>query len=166
MPRPQIRDDARVAAFVLGASRTRYLVMRQEDVWFITFNGEEFGPYRSEREAMLFATDAAHKLGELGEDTQVFRVDENGAAEPVWTYGRDYGSTVTGGFVYRGSRYAGELAGAYLGADFGSGRVFVGGAGGLDTVGHLDAITSFGEDDGHELWAVTYDGGLYELSAS
>jgi hypothetical protein len=89
MPRPQIRDDARVAAFVLGASRTRYLVMRQEDVWFITFNGEEFGPYRSEREAMLFATDAAHKLGELGEDTQVFRVDENGAAEPVWTYGLD-----------------------------------------------------------------------------
>ena len=63
MPRAQIHDTARVAAFVLGASRTRYLVMRQEDVWFITFNGEEFGPYRSEREAMLFATDAAHKLG-------------------------------------------------------------------------------------------------------
>jgi hypothetical protein len=89
MPRPQIHDTARVAAFVLGASRTRYLVMRQEDVWFITFNGEEFGPYRSEREAMLFATDAAHKLGELGEETQVFRVDENGAAAPVWTYGLD-----------------------------------------------------------------------------
>ena len=82
-------DTPRVAAFVLGASRTRYLVMRQEDVWFITFNGEEFGPYRSEREAMLFATDAAHKLGELGEETQVFRVDENGAAAPVWTYGLD-----------------------------------------------------------------------------
>jgi len=89
MARPQIHDDARVAAFVLGASRTRYLVMRQEDVWFITFNGEEFGPYQSERQAMLFATDAAQKLGELGEDTQVFRVDENGAAEPVWTYGLD-----------------------------------------------------------------------------
>ena len=56
---------------------------------FITFNSEEFGPYRSEREAMLFATDAAHKLGELGEETQVFRVDENGAAAPVWTYGID-----------------------------------------------------------------------------
>ena len=69
MPRTQIRDEARVAAFVLGASRTRYLVMRQEDVWFITFKGEEFGPYRSEREAVLFATDAAHKLGELGKDT-------------------------------------------------------------------------------------------------
>src|SRR5258705_13562537 len=89
MPRPQIHDNARVAAFVLGASRTRYLLMRQEDVWFITFNGEEFGPYRSEREAMLFATDAAHKLGELGEETQIFRVDENGEAAPVWTYGLD-----------------------------------------------------------------------------
>jgi hypothetical protein len=69
--------------------RARYLVMRQQDVWFITFNGEEFGPYRSQREAMLFATDAAQRLGELGEDTQVFRVDENGDAAPVWTYGLD-----------------------------------------------------------------------------
>ena len=89
--------------------------------------------------------------------------------EPVWTYDRDYGTTVTGGFVYRGSRYAGVLAGTYLGADFGSGRVFVGDAaavGGLETVGDLEGITSFGEDDGHELWAVTLDGGLYELSAS
>ena len=72
MARPQIHDDARVAAFVLGASRTRYLVMRQEDVWFITFNGEEFGPYQSERQAMLFATDAAKKLGELGASKQAY----------------------------------------------------------------------------------------------
>jgi len=86
--------------------------------------------------------------------------------EPEWTYGRDYGTTVTGGFVYRGSRYAGVLAGTFLGADFGSGRVFVGGAAGLETVGSLEGITSFGEDDGHELWAVTLAGGLYELSAS
>ena len=50
MPRPQIRDDARVAAFCAGCMRTRYLVMRQEIYRYI-FNGEEFGPYRSEREA-------------------------------------------------------------------------------------------------------------------
>jgi hypothetical protein len=89
MPRPQIQDDARVAAVVLGASRTRYLVMRQEDFWFITFKGEEFGPYRSEREAMLFAIDAAHKLGENGTETQVLRVGEDGEASSVWTYGLD-----------------------------------------------------------------------------
>ena len=89
MARPHIHDNARVAALVVGASRTRYLVMRQEDVWFITFNGEEFGPYQSEREAMLFAIDAAQKLGENGEETQVLRVDENSDASPAWTYGLD-----------------------------------------------------------------------------
>jgi hypothetical protein len=89
MPRPHIRDDARVAAFVLGASRTRYLVMRQHDGWFITFGGEEFGPYASEREALLFAIDAARHLGEQGEGTQVFRVDETDEASPIWTYGLD-----------------------------------------------------------------------------
>ncbi len=89
MPRPQIHDDASIAALVLGASRTRYLVMRQEDVWFITFNGEEFGPYLSEREAMLFAIDAAYKLGENGTETQVLRVDENDEPSPAWTYGLD-----------------------------------------------------------------------------
>ena len=89
MPRLHLHDDARIAAFVLGAARTRYLVMRQDDAWFITFNGQEFGPYQSDREAMLFAIDAAHKLGETGEETQVFRVHENGEASPVWRYGRD-----------------------------------------------------------------------------
>ena len=89
MPRTHISDDAQVAALVFGVSRTRYLVMRQGGVWFITFNGEEFGPYRSEREALLFAVDAAQRLGENGEETQVFRVDESGEPSPVWTYGLD-----------------------------------------------------------------------------
>jgi hypothetical protein len=88
MARPQIRDDARVAAFVLGASRTRYLVMRQEDVWFITFNGEDFGPYKTEREAKLFAIDAAFKLGEKGEESEVLVADETGTIAPVWVYGQ------------------------------------------------------------------------------
>ena len=55
-------------------------MVRQEDVWFIKFDGEEYGPYQSEREAMLFAVDAAHKLGEQGEETQVLQMDENGVA--------------------------------------------------------------------------------------
>ena len=38
---------------------------------------------------MLFAIDAAQKLGENGEETQVLRVDENGDASPAWTYGLD-----------------------------------------------------------------------------
>ncbi|MFL6796877.1 MAG: DUF2188 domain-containing protein [Xanthobacteraceae bacterium] len=60
---------------------------RREDVWFIVFAGEEFGPYNTEREALLFAIDAAYKLGEQGQETQVLVADEIGEARPVWTFG-------------------------------------------------------------------------------
>jgi hypothetical protein len=63
--------------------------VRQEDVWFIKFDGEEYGPYKSEREALLFAVDAAHKLGEQGEGTQVLLLDESGQPQPAWMYGHD-----------------------------------------------------------------------------
>lgn len=86
--------------------------------------------------------------------------------EPEWSYGRDFGSTVIGGFVYRGARYADLIGGQYVFGDFGSGAVFVAGSVGIVRSGQLDGVTSFGEDDDRELWAVTYDGGLYELSAS
>ena len=42
MPRPLVRDQAPVTALAPGVARTRYLVVRQEDVWFIKFDGEEF----------------------------------------------------------------------------------------------------------------------------
>jgi len=89
MPRPLIGDDVPVSTVVSGVTRTRYLVVRQEDVWFIKFDGEEFGPYQSEREAMLFAVDAAQKLGEQGDETQVLRLEEDGEVRPAWTYGLD-----------------------------------------------------------------------------
>jgi hypothetical protein len=38
---------------------------------------------------MLFAVDAAQKLGANGEDTEVCRVDEHGEAQPAWSYGLD-----------------------------------------------------------------------------
>jgi hypothetical protein len=57
-------------------------------MWLIKFEGEEFGPYKSEREAMLFATDAAQKLGEQDEPTEVLLLDESGEAKPVWVYGQ------------------------------------------------------------------------------
>jgi glucose/arabinose dehydrogenase len=86
--------------------------------------------------------------------------------EPEWSYGHDYGEAVTGGFVYRGARFANRLGGTYLGGDFISGRVFTGTMTGITTVGRLDGVTSFGEDADLELWAVTIGGGLYQLSAA
>jgi hypothetical protein len=89
MPRPPHHHDTLAPAFVSGRPCTRYLVVRQEDVWFIKFDGEEYGPYNSEREAMLFAVDAAHKLGEQGEATEVSLMDETGVAQLAWIHGRD-----------------------------------------------------------------------------
>ena len=88
MPRPQIGDHAPAPPFVPNRPRTRYLVVRQQDVWFIMFGGEEYGPYRSEREAKLFAIDAAHKLGEQGRETEVLVADEAGDTVPAWIHGQ------------------------------------------------------------------------------
>ena len=73
--------------------------MQQEDVWFIKFDGEEYGPYKTEREAMLFAIDAAHKLGEQGEETQVLQMDENRGAAGVDLWARPVSAQATGNKV-------------------------------------------------------------------
>jgi hypothetical protein len=88
MPGTDIQNHGRAPAFVEPRARTRYLVMCREDVWFIVFGGEEFGPYKSEREAKLFAIEAAHKLGEKGEESEVSVLDDAGAISPVWIYGQ------------------------------------------------------------------------------
>jgi hypothetical protein len=89
MPGTLIRDREQAPAFLQVPPRKRYLVARREDAWFIIFNGEEFGPYRSEREARLFAVDAAHELGEQGEATEVMLADAAGEIVPVWIHGQD-----------------------------------------------------------------------------
>jgi hypothetical protein len=88
MPRPQLHHDTLAPGVFPGHPHTRYLVVRQDDLWFIKFDGEEYGPYENEREAMLFAIDAAQKLGEQGEETQVLLTDKNSNALMVWTYGQ------------------------------------------------------------------------------
>jgi hypothetical protein len=87
--RPHAQEAASTSAYVPVAPRVRYLVVRDQDVWFIKFDGEEYGPYNTEREALLFAIDAAEKLGAQGEETQVLLMDTSGIAVPRWTYGVD-----------------------------------------------------------------------------
>jgi glucose/arabinose dehydrogenase len=97
---------------------------------------------------------------------------ENGApiVDPVAEYGRDLGTTVTGGYVYRGAAVPG-LRGRYVFGDFGSGRIWTRepGAPGLQMEELLDtdlSISSFAEDLAGELYAVDYGGGLYRLDAA
>lgn len=87
--------------------------------------------------------------------------------DPVAVYGRGYGISITGGFAYRGSRYASLLSGRYVAGDFGSGRVFyLEGSTRRTMSQRLPGVTSFGEDGGRELWAVTFSGALLQMRAS
>jgi hypothetical protein len=69
-------------------SQARYFVVQHDDTWLIKFDDEEYGPYSTQAEAMLFAIDAAQKLGEHGEAAQVCLMGENGHFRPEWTYGQ------------------------------------------------------------------------------
>ena len=87
---------------------------------------------------------------------------------PLATYGHDLGCSVTGGVVYRGSELP-WLTGAYLFADFCTGRVWAlqRGESGWEIVQleQLDAqIASFGVDHDGEVYLLTFDGPILRLS--
>src|SRR3954470_5062639 len=66
-------------------SPTRYFLVQHDDDWMIKFADEDFGPYKSKSEAMLFAVDAARKLGERGNATEVCLMGENGFFHAEWS---------------------------------------------------------------------------------
>jgi glucose/arabinose dehydrogenase len=89
---------------------------------------------------------------------------------PVFEYGRDRGSTVVGGFVYRGKARPAER-GRYVVGDFYSGivwsfRIAGGRAAGLrvEPFRIYEGLSSFGEDAAGELYATSYEGILFRLS--
>ena len=68
--------------------QARYFIVQDDDEWLIKFENEEFGPYLTKAEAMLFAVEAAQKLGEHGETSEVCLMGENGHFRPEWVYGQ------------------------------------------------------------------------------
>lgn len=89
---------------------------------------------------------------------------------PVAQYAHTGGNcSITGGYVYRG-RTQTALVGQYVFADFCSGRIWTmpGDGGTADVVQRADTpynITSFGENESGELFAVTLAGKLYRVLA-
>lgn len=82
-------------------------------------------------------------------------------ADPVWTYGRSEGISVTGGYVYRGKALP-DLVGWYVYADYGSGRVWAlryenGEATNRLLVDTDLMISSFGVDEANELYICSHD---------
>ena len=92
-----------------------------------------------------------------------------GLVEPVSEYGRSLGSSVTGGFVYRGGAIPG-LSGSYVFGDFASGRIWTpdpqGGLAPVQLAATNHLISSFGEDQDGELYVVDYAGTLHAIQAS
>jgi glucose/arabinose dehydrogenase len=96
-----------------------------------------------------------------------------GNVDPILDYPRSTGTTITGGYVYRGS--ASPLYGKYIFGDFGNGRLFMtnpDGSGGLEEITSLldpagpqqiSSPSSFGEDASGELYIVDYDGEVYKV---
>lgn len=94
-----------------------------------------------------------------------------GLVMPIWEYDHSAGCSITGGHVYRGSRYP-TLQGIYLVGDYCSGTIW-GLARGEDgnwqsaVLAQTNArLTSFGEDEAGELYLVDRSSGtLYHLAA-
>jgi hypothetical protein len=94
--------------------------------------------------------------------------DPTGLTPPVVDYGRSLGSTVTGGFVYRGTSYS-RMRGVYFYADFGSGRLWgLTRDGGVWTNRELldtsQSFSSFGEGESGELYLVDYAGAVLRIT--
>ncbi len=92
----------------------------------------------------------------------------DGLKQPIYTYGRDEGVSVTGGYVYRGSARE-DLTGWYVFGDYGSGTIWglrQRGDGSPEVVKLLasgENLTSFGKDSEGELYVCTYEGRILRI---
>ena len=97
--------------------------------------------------------------------------DQTGLELPIWEYGRDEGTAVIGGYVYRGATMQ-ALVGSYVYGDYGSGKIWAlsysgpGTASNMLLVDSALAISSFGVDEQGELYFCAFDGKIYKLTAS
>jgi glucose/arabinose dehydrogenase len=120
--------------------------------------------------------DIIEKGGNYGwnimEATECFNTtncDKTGLTEPVWSYGRSEGISVTGGYVCYDKSLTG-LTGKYIYGDYGSGKIWALTYSGKKAVKNeliatlSDGLSSFGEDSNNNLYILAYNGGkIYKL---
>jgi glucose/arabinose dehydrogenase len=99
--------------------------------------------------------------------------DQEGLTLPVASYSHDEGCTIIGGYVYRGAAHP-SLAGAYLFGDYCSGTLWAmsaadavaTGTATAEEVGSIDGtLSSFGQDEAGELYAVDLNGRVLRVTA-
>ncbi len=95
--------------------------------------------------------------------------DRTGLILPIAQYGRDEGSSVTGGFVYRGNNQRSLFWGAYIFGDFGTGTIWYlveeepGRWARRELLRGAGNISSFGEDEAGELYVVNLGGSVSQI---
>ena len=88
--------------------------------------------------------------------------------DPIFEYDQSVGKSITGGVVYRGKQLP-ELYGAYLYADFVSGRIWALRYDGVKVTSNIELsapklqISAFGEDAAGEAYFTAFDGYVYKL---
>ncbi len=89
---------------------------------------------------------------------------------PIWEYSHSDGCSITGGFVYRGSRRP-ELTGTYMYGDYCSSKVWSLDFSGVNLSNNLTgtasaSILSFGTDINNELYICCSNGTIYEFQSA
>lgn len=91
-----------------------------------------------------------------------------GFTRPIWEYSHSLGSSVTGGYVYRGSLLPG-LYGKYIYGDYGAGTVwaltydFINPATNVQLQDTNFLISSFGVDNNNEFYALKYSSTIGQI---
>lgn len=122
------------------------------------------------REEINILTEGGNYGWKIKEGTACYKTkscNSEGLIDPVWEYTHRDGSSITGGYVYRGEQLP-ELYGMYVFGDYISGKIW-----GL--VHEQDewrnevlfdtnlSISSFGVDAARELYVVSHDGDVYRI---
>ncbi len=97
-----------------------------------------------------------------------FRKEGRTFTMPIFAYRRKYGNSITGGYVYRGDKNS-SFNGVYICGDYTSKRIFglTQENGSLKLARQIgivpQRIVSFSEDEAGHLYAVGYEGMIYEI---
>jgi putative heme-binding domain-containing protein len=100
-----------------------------------------------------------------------YRKEGRSFTKPVFAYRRKYGNSVTGGHVYRGDKES-TFYGVYVCGDYNSKRLFgitqqAGVAKSARQIGTVpQRLVSFSEDEAGNLYAVGYEGMIYQVDFS
>ncbi len=70
-------------------ANAQYMVVLRQGDWSISFNGQQYGPYKSQKEAIRAAITAAQGSGTKGAEAEVLLQGTNNKFTTEWTYGRD-----------------------------------------------------------------------------